>query len=730
MLLMTTGAALGTLVVMAAMSGARVYGKQYDRLMARSVVSAEQPAASGLKVVDVDDSVDRRPLNRRVVAGAAPDSPLLPGLTRYPQPGEAIVSPALAALIRSDARAAARFPQRIIGVLGQAGLVAPDELLAYVGVPGDDPYVVRHPPVRQVGRPPVGWTIGPGVSDALTPERGAAIGFALFVLVPFGVFLATCARLSASARDRRIAALRLLGVSARQAALVNAVETGTVAAFGALTGYGTFRLLAQVSEGWHIGRLHWFVVDATLPAPVAVLIIAAAIAFAVAVGVLATRPARVAPLRVRRNAPAGRPTWWRLGPAVCGAGLCAGAAYGDRHTAISYWAFLAGAVLIGLGIPLMLPLVTWAFAGLIRRLPVPVAWHLAAAKLSHAPGVAPRLVGALVATLYLGGLGSLGAAALLDVVDPPPVSATGARAHQVDLLRPDLAGGLTDAGGTVVLHNSVAVRVGGRPADAEVMDCRSLTAIYQLGAGESCVDGSAYRTQVWPDPAPVVEEGAEVDDVGGRWSLRAPAAVLHLSPRFGIAYSSGLLVTPASPVLRGAPSTPTSMFATIVAPDAAIAERMAQVLAQRAPAADLQGYSDVPGGVDRALVSMLLGLALAISTGLGLATYVVAAVDRAVERRRESGGLAVLGVPARVIAASEIGFAAAPLAFGVVVATGAIVAVTIALANLLGRPSPAPSDVAGAALWLGAAGLTVGIVLVAVPTVLPRRVTAESLRRE
>ena len=75
------------------------------------------------------------------------------------------------------------------------------------------------------------------VPGRVQPGAGlVAIAFALFVLVPFGVFLGTCARLSATTRDRRIAALRLLGVSARQAAVVNAVETGVVAGGGALSG--------------------------------------------------------------------------------------------------------------------------------------------------------------------------------------------------------------------------------------------------------------------------------------------------------------------------------------------------------------------------------------------------------------------------------------------------------------------------------------------------------------
>jgi predicted lysophospholipase L1 biosynthesis ABC-type transport system permease subunit len=247
--------------------------------------------------------------------------------------------------------------------------------------------------------------------DAVTPERVAALAFGLFILVPFGVFLATCTRLSASTRDRRIAGLRLLGVSARQAALVNAVETGVVAAVGSLFGYGLFRILGPRSQSWHLSRLHWWARDLTLPAVGVVVVLGAVVGFAVVVGVAASRAARLAPVRVSRQAPPRRPRLWRLGPLLIGLVLASVAAGLDSRGTVPLW-LLGGAVVVtGLGLPLALAPLGWVLAGIVRRLPrASIGLELGAARLRHSPGIAPRQVGALAVAVYVIGMGSLGTA--------------------------------------------------------------------------------------------------------------------------------------------------------------------------------------------------------------------------------------------------------------------------------------------------------------------------------
>lgn len=735
-MLMASGAALGTLVVLAALAGSSTYGKQYDRDSARTPVESAEQVQTRPRVTELTfgggyDSIDGRRLIRVAVGGATAASPLAPGLRAYPGPGEAVISPALAELIRTDERAKARFPQRVVGLIGPAGLVAPDELYAYVGVPADDPYLVTNPPVREFRNKPSPWTIGPTLRDAFTPERMAGVFFALFVLVPFGVFLGTCARLSASSRDRRIAALRLLGVSARQAALVNAVETGVVAGAGTLVGYAAFRSLAPLSQGWHVGRLRWFAADLTLPVPVIVLVLAATVTYAVAIGVVATRPARVAPLQVRRDAPARRPTPWRLALLAAGVGLVlvsvqsAGAA-----SLLPYLAFVAALVLVGIGIPLTVPLFTWLLAGVLGRTRgAPVALHLAAARLRHAPSVAPRLVASLAAAVYVAGVGSLGATLLADTLDARDETAevaAGARTYQTTVLEPALAAEVQRAGGTFAWEGWYDVLVGGAPASALLADCPTIRATYRLGPGETCVDGRTYRLVNGPGE-PAVAAGTPVREAAGNWSGKVPAATLHLTPKLGYGADADILVTPASPMLGKKPE-PVTGWVQVIVPDRQTGDRVAQVVSAMTPANDIQGHF-ADSGVDGGLLRTLLTVGLAISAGLGIAAFAVAAVDRTVERRRESAMLAAVGTPGRVIAASEVGFAALPLLVGLVLATGAVAGATLALARVIGVRTSAAVDVAGPALGFGAAALVVGLVLVTVPALVPRRITAETIRR-
>lgn len=67
-----------------------------------------------------------------------------------------------------------------------------------------------------------------------------------FSVVPAVVLLKTASRTSAANRDSRLAALRLLGVSVRDTAMISAVESGVLAQVGAVTGLVLFLAAAPV----------------------------------------------------------------------------------------------------------------------------------------------------------------------------------------------------------------------------------------------------------------------------------------------------------------------------------------------------------------------------------------------------------------------------------------------------------------------------------------------------
>jgi hypothetical protein len=720
--LMSTGAAVGTLVLLASLAAMTVIDRQGDTAAARSPIYANSAPpesetapperaprrgrVSELTFGGDDDAIGERPVHRVAVAGANAASPKPPGVEAYPGAGEAVVSPALAALIRTDERAQARFPQRIVGLIGEAGLIAPDELYAFVGVPPDDPYLVDHAPVVGFGRTHA--SVGQLV-DWFTQERGVAITFIVLVLVPFGIFLATCARLSASTRDRRIAALRLLGVSTRQAALVNAVETGVVAGAGTLIGYALFRALAPISQSWRLGRLHWYARDLVLPVAVLGFVLLATALFAVTVGVLATRPARTSPLRLRRDAPARRPALWRAAVLIAGLGLLLVALRDTpQDTPTIFVSYGFGILLVGLGLPLMVPLLSWTVAGIMRRLPVPLSWQLAAARLRHSPGVAPRLAAALTAVLFVTGVASLGLTVVvprLDANTKADANTTAATARGntntakdhtptlawTTIATPELAEEITALGGRVARRDSLIGEVDGTPSVITVADCASLLAEFSLPADESCVDGNGYRIATGDDRT--VAAGARVRVHHDDWSFAAPRQVLHPIAREESTIGA-ILLTPSAPQLDGQALEPAT-YATIYLPDAGSLENLAQLISAQTPANAMQSRLRGAHGVDAPLLDAVLTTFLLVATGLGVAAFAVAAADRVVERRGENAALSVVGTPNRIIAASELVGSVLPLALGVALATASTIAVALTVAALVGQPVTAAMGVIG-----------------------------------
>src|SRR4051794_31662441 len=78
-----------------------------------------------------DDGFAGRDLLRVDVAPLGPHSPVPPGISRLPGPGELAVSPALHRLMTDvpAAQLANRFPGRVVATVGRAALQAPDSLV-------------------------------------------------------------------------------------------------------------------------------------------------------------------------------------------------------------------------------------------------------------------------------------------------------------------------------------------------------------------------------------------------------------------------------------------------------------------------------------------------------------------------------------------------------------------------------------------------------------------------
>jgi hypothetical protein len=96
------------------------------------------PAAAGTAALwwhPGGDTFYGQTISRFDVAATGASSPVPPGIPRDPGPGQYYASPALAALLRSTPadQLAARYPGRLAGVIGDAGLPSPDSLVIIIG---------------------------------------------------------------------------------------------------------------------------------------------------------------------------------------------------------------------------------------------------------------------------------------------------------------------------------------------------------------------------------------------------------------------------------------------------------------------------------------------------------------------------------------------------------------------------------------------------------------------
>ena len=172
---------------------------------------------------------------RGYVAALGPRPPVPPGLERLPGPGEVAVSPAMRRLLEStpDDELDARYPGRVTATIGDEGLAHPDQLVALIGRTPDQLGQVTSMSlytVRGFGSLPSGYLFYQGIRVLLL------LG-AVLLLVPVVIFIVMATRVAAAHREQRLAAIRLVGATRLQTAVVAAVETGLGAVAGTLLGW-------------------------------------------------------------------------------------------------------------------------------------------------------------------------------------------------------------------------------------------------------------------------------------------------------------------------------------------------------------------------------------------------------------------------------------------------------------------------------------------------------------
>ena len=223
----------------------------------RHLVGAPGPGRAGIAPLwwhPSGDIFDGQTISRFDVAATGASSPVPPGITRDPGPDQYYASPALAALLRSTpaSELAGRYPGRLAGVIGDAGLPSPDSLVIIIG---HTPAQLAHTPasvqvtsIAAAVPGNIGGQVNPRGLDYVAPDPGggqSAVDLllsvvALAILAPVLIFIATATRLSAARREQRFAAMRLVGATRRQVSLLAATESTVAGVAGVAAGFGIF----------------------------------------------------------------------------------------------------------------------------------------------------------------------------------------------------------------------------------------------------------------------------------------------------------------------------------------------------------------------------------------------------------------------------------------------------------------------------------------------------------
>ncbi|MFI8371795.1 FtsX-like permease family protein [Streptomyces sp. NPDC085466] len=320
-----------------------------------------------------------------------PKAPVPPGTAGVPAEGEMLVSPALAELFGSPdgALLRERLPYKTVGTIGEAGLIGPNELryVAHAGFLTTENYDGR--------AERYGWSVPEEPMNAFLLLL-VVIAYVV-LLLPVLVFIATAARFGGEQRDRRLAALRLVGADNATTRRIAAGESLAGALLGLVVGAKLFLVARQFAGAFEIWDVNAFPSDVVPHTALALLVLAVVPVASVVVTLAALRGVAIEPLGVVRTAtPRRRRLWWRLLILAAGAALLAPTIGGIRmdDTAIDTVTIGGGTVLVLIGLTGLLP---WLVEAAVKRMGGgPVSWQLAVRRLQLSSGTAARAVSGIV----------------------------------------------------------------------------------------------------------------------------------------------------------------------------------------------------------------------------------------------------------------------------------------------------------------------------------------------
>ncbi|MET7800423.1 FtsX-like permease family protein [Streptomyces decoyicus] len=518
--LTATGVALGVAVLLLCSSVPPLLDSWHGREKAReNLGQAHAPPPSDRTVLytSADTTFRGAPVRGRLVRPDGAHPPVPPGIGHLPGPGRMLVSPALKKLLASPdgALLRGRLDYEVAGVIGDDGLSGPQEL-TYLAqratLKAPDAYRIDHfgknwqpPPMR-------------------APVVLLVIMTCVALMTPMMVFIGTSVRFGNERRERRLAALRLVGADVRTTRRIASGEALFGSLLGLLAGGALFLGARQFASVVTLWGVNVFPSDVA-PAPLAAALIAVLVpAAAVVVTLFAQRGVTVEPLGIVRNRPTvRRRLWWRLALPAVGALLLVPLARAQpwRDTPFNTFRLAAGSMLLLFGVTVLLPWLVDAVVGRLRGGPVP--WQLAVRRLQLSSGSATRAVsgitvavaGAIAIHMLMTGMQAGYAQAYAESGKLPRIglwgNAEGWPQTQRALAALRATPGVTAVRGAIGANIGRLPAAGPAPAGAPnstiaVADCAELRKLARL---DSCRDGEVFLTDA-PRRDTALKPGARI----------------------------------------------------------------------------------------------------------------------------------------------------------------------------------------------------------------------------
>ncbi|WP_399129893.1 FtsX-like permease family protein [Actinacidiphila sp. ITFR-21] len=751
------GVGLGVALLLLAAAVPAMLATRDHKREARDPLSATyiaEPSASTLLIDGADTTYHGKDVFGILLHPEGPKAQRPPGVRALPPPGHMVVSAPLGRLLAASPLLRERIPYTVDGTIGHAGLTGPDELLYYAG---SDKLIARDAHYEHGNADRTAGFGRVGVPEGADSVLDLLLVIVLVVLLlPVAVFVGTAVRLGGERRDRRLAALRLVGADIRMTHRIAAGEALSGGVFGLLAGAVFFLLGRQLASGVTVHGISAFPEDIAPSTALTALIALAVPVAAVAVTMLSLRRTVIEPLGVfRQSLGRRRRLWWRLVVPAIGLLLLAplfGAVKNDAH--INEYQVALGTVLLLIGVTAVLPWVVEAVVG--RLTGGPVAWQLATRRLQLDSSASARMVSGVTVAVA----GAIALQMLFTGVDGDFVTATGADPTRAQAR---VSAPVTDGSQTERYIERIAATKGVRqvygyvdsqatqpdatPDNAVYLpllvgDCPTLAQMADVGS--SCRPGSAFIVAPGKDS----DLGGAMDRYarpGSRLDLSVPDSDQHTGkPELWTVPADarkvaartdpagdldwGLLVTPQT-VDVGKLLSPSSQITVSLdhgQPDAI------EYLRNTVAGIGLNTYvSDITSTTETSSFAQLrrgLFAGAALTMALIGASLLVTMLEQLRERRKLLAVLVAFGTRRTALAWSVLWQTAIPMVLGLLLACLGGIGLGAALLAMVGRPFRADWAGVGSMSAIGAA-VVLAVTLLSMPP-LWRLMRPDGLRTE